>query len=146
MWVEKYRPSKLDDLVNQEATKERLKLLLEKKGELPHLLFAGPPGSGKTTTAMIIAKMMLGDAWADYTMSLNASDERGIDMVRERVKTFARYVDRREGVPFRFIILDEADSMCLHPTTKVLVGNVDDLKEVSTPRNSIGRMVNSPSP
>jgi replication factor C small subunit len=111
MWTEKYRPTRLDDLVDQETTKERLSLLLEKKNELPHLLFAGPPGSGKTTTALIIARQLLGENWNDYTMSLNASDERGIDMVRERVKTFARYADRRAGVPFRLIILDEADTM-----------------------------------
>ncbi len=111
MWVEKYRPSKLEELVNQQAIKQRLKLLVEKKGELPHLLFAGPPGSGKTTTAMIIAKQLLGENWRDYTLSLNASDERGIDIVRERVKTFARFSDRREGIPFRLVILDESDEM-----------------------------------
>jgi len=111
MWVEKYRPKRLEELVNQESIKERLGSLLEKNAELPHLLFAGPPGSGKTTTAVIIAKKILGELWSDYTLSLNSSDERGIDMVRERVKTFSRYADRREGVPFRLIILDEADTM-----------------------------------
>lgn len=111
MWVEKYRPSKLEDLVDQETIKQRLKLMLAKKEELPHLLFAGPPGSGKTTTAMILARLILGEHWLDYTLSLNASDERGIDVVRERVKTFARFTDRREGIPYRIVILDECDEM-----------------------------------
>jgi replication factor C small subunit len=111
MWVEKYRPSTLAELIDQVAIKQRLAFLLEKKAQLPHLLFAGPPGSGKTTTAMIIAKDILGDNWRDYTLSLNASDERGIDVVRERVKTFARFTDRREGIPYRLVILDESDEM-----------------------------------
>ena len=111
MWVEKYRPEKLEDLVNQESVKQRLKRLLEKTDEIPHLLFAGPPGSGKTTTAMIIARMILGEHRNEYTLSLNASDERGIDVVRERVKTFARFADRRAGIPYRLVILDEADEM-----------------------------------
>ena len=111
MWVEKYRPSKLEDLVDQETIKHRLSLLLQKKEQLPHLLFAGPPGCGKTTTAIIIAKQILGEHWRDYTLSLNASDERGIDVVRERIKTFARFADRREGVPYRLVILDESDEM-----------------------------------
>jgi len=111
MWVEKYRPSSLEDLVDQETIKHRLSLLIQKKEQLPHLLFAGPPGCGKTTTAMIVAKKILGEYWRDYTLSLNASDERGIDVVRERVKTFARFTDRREGIPYRLVLLDESDEM-----------------------------------
>ena len=111
MWVEKYRPSNLGELVDQKSIKHRLGLLLEKKEQLPHLLFAGPPGSGKTTTALIIAKQILGENWRDYTLALNASDERGIDVVRERIKTFARFADRREGIPYRLVILDESDEM-----------------------------------
>ena len=111
MWVEKYRPSSLESLVDQETVKHRLGLLIQKKQQLPHLLFAGPPGCGKTTTAMIIAKQILGENWRDYTLSLNASDERGIDVVRERIKTFARFSDRREGIPYRLVILDECDEM-----------------------------------
>jgi replication factor C small subunit len=131
MWVEKYRPSELSELVDQLTIRQRLKLLLDKKEQMPHLLFAGPPGSGKTTTAMILAKQILGEHWRDYTLSLNASDERGIDVVRERIKTFARFADRREGIPFRLAILDECDEMCLDPDTKVLVGRLNNLKEVS---------------
>jgi len=111
MWVEKYRPHRLEDLMNQTEVKERLTPLLQKPQEMPHLLFAGPPGSGKTTLAQIIADRLLGELKDDYTLSLNASDERGIDTVRERIKVFSSYSDRREGVPFRLVILDEADEM-----------------------------------
>ncbi|MDG6985929.1 MAG: AAA family ATPase [Nitrososphaerota archaeon] len=131
MWVEKYRPARLDDVAGQESIRKRLEALLQKKEQLPHLLFAGPPGSGKTTTALLVAKEILGDQWRDYTLVLNASDERGIDVVRERIKTFARYADKREGVPFRLVILDESDEMCLNPDTKILVGTLDDLREAS---------------
>jgi len=131
MWVEKYRPHRIEDVINQTEVKERLAPLLEKPKEMPHLLFAGPPGSGKTTLAHIVAERLLGESKSDYTLSLNASDERGIDTVRERVKVFASYSDRREGVPFRLVILDEADEMCLDPDTRVIVGKLDDLREAT---------------
>lgn len=111
MWTEKYRPLSLDDIVNQSVSLERLKSLLKSPGNMPHLLFAGPPGTGKTTTAICIARYIMKDNWRDFTLDLNASDERGINTVRDRIKTFARYTDRRSDIPFRLIILDEADEM-----------------------------------
>jgi replication factor C small subunit len=111
MWSEKYRPWELDQLVNQKDVVSRLQAMIKKPGEMPHLLFIGPPGSGKTTVAMIIARTLLKDYWRDFTLILNASDERGIDVIRERIKVFASHTDRRVDIPFRIVLLDEGDSL-----------------------------------
>jgi len=111
MWTEKYRPSRLEEVVDQRMVVERLQSMLKSPGDMPHLLFAGPPGTGKTTVALCLARSIMGEYWRNFTLELNASDERGINTIRERVKTFARYVDRRAEIPFRIIILDEADEM-----------------------------------
>ncbi|MBV9667811.1 MAG: replication factor C small subunit [Nitrososphaeraceae archaeon] len=115
MWVEKYRPIKLEQVINQKEIVNGLKNLIKNPYEIPHLLFAGRAGVGKTTTALCIARELLGEDWQRNTLELNASDERGIKMVRERVKEFASVMklatDTNDNVSFRIIILDEADEM-----------------------------------
>lgn len=113
MWVEKYRPARLDDIVGQKETMGSISHLLEgdeKVRQMPHLLFSGSAGVGKTTAALCIARRVLGENRTAYTLELNASDERGIDMVREKVKRFSRFAGMGE-IPFKIIILDEADEM-----------------------------------
>jgi replication factor C small subunit len=113
MWSEKYRPKKLREVVNQKEIINGISNLI-KSPDIPHMLFAGPAGVGKTTTALCIAMEILGEEWRKNTLELNASDERGIKMVRERVKEFAASIklagDKEFGKP-KIIILDEADEM-----------------------------------
>ena len=111
MWVEKYRPTKISSIINQKEIVGSLRSLLKNISEMPHLLFSGSAGVGKTTTGLCLAREILGDSWHEHTLELNASDERGINMVRERVKKFARFSGLDTSIPFKIIILDEADEM-----------------------------------
>jgi len=109
LWTEKYRPRTLNDVVNQKEIVERLKKFISEKN-MPHLLFAGSPGTGKTTIALALVHDLFGENFRDYFLELNASDERGIDVIRNKVKDFARTLPGKD-VPFKVILLDEADNM-----------------------------------
>jgi replication factor C small subunit len=109
IWTEKYRPKEFSEIKGQKEAVKRVKAFVQKKN-MPHLMFAGPAGIGKTTMALVIAKQLFGNSWRDNTLELNASDERGIDVVRVKVKDFAR--TRAIGnVPFKLIYLDECDAL-----------------------------------
>lgn len=108
IWIEKYRPQTLSDIHGHEDIVERLESYIE-QDDLPHLLFSGPAGVGKTTSATAIAREIYGDDWRGNFLELNASDQRGIDVVRDRIKNFAR--SSFGGYDHRLIFLDEADSL-----------------------------------
>ena len=109
LWTEKYRPEHFTDVKGQKEIVKRVKAFVEHKN-MPHLLFAGPAGIGKTSLALVIAKKLFGKSWRDNLLELNASDERGIDIIRHKVKDFAR--TRAIGdVPFKIIYLDECDAL-----------------------------------
>ncbi len=110
MWAEKYRPQILDEMVNQTEIVSRLKNFVKERN-LPHLLFVGPAGIGKTTSILALARDLYGSGYRNYTLELNASDERGIDVIREKVKNFARTAAIASKVPFKILIMDEADSL-----------------------------------
>ncbi|KAF2660168.1 replication factor C subunit 4 [Lophiostoma macrostomum CBS 122681] len=109
-WVEKYRPVYLDDVVGNTETIERLKIIA-KDGNMPHVIISGMPGIGKTTSILCLARQLLGDAYKEAVLELNASDERGIDVVRNRIKGFAQKKVTLPPGRQKLVILDEADSM-----------------------------------
>jgi len=110
LWIEKYRPKTLDDIVNQEDIIRSLKKLIEERN-MPHLLFTGPPGVGKTATALAFVRELYKEEWRNNVLELNASDERGIDTIREKIRErFAKTLPLGD-IPFKIVILDESDAM-----------------------------------
>lgn len=109
IWTEKYRPRKLEDVIGHQQIVRRL-ISYVKSGNLPHLLFSGPPGVGKTACAVALARELYGETWHSNFIELNASDERGIDIVRTNIKNFARTAPLGEA-KFKIIFLDEADAL-----------------------------------
>lgn len=108
-WIEKYRPTKLNNIIGQDVVIQLLKKSVETKTPTPHLLFYGSPGTGKTTTILSYCYEMFGKEYRDYTIELNASNDRGIDIVKEKISGFAKM--RVPEGKFKMVILDEADAM-----------------------------------
>ncbi|MBQ7700990.1 MAG: replication factor C small subunit [Candidatus Methanomethylophilaceae archaeon] len=109
IWTEKYRPKNLDEVIGQKHVTERLKAYVASRN-MPHLLMTGPAGTGKTTCSLAMAREMFGDDWKGNFIELNASDERGIDVVRGKIKEFARTAPLG-GAEFKIIFMDEADAL-----------------------------------
>ena len=107
---EKYRPALLSDIVGNSETVERLKVIAA-EGNMPNLIIAGPPGTGKTTSVTCLARAMLGPAYKEALLELNASDDRGIDVVRNKIKLFAQKKVTLPAGRHKIVILDEADAM-----------------------------------
>jgi replication factor C subunit 2/4 len=110
-WIEKFRPIYLDDIVGNEETIGRLKVFAE-DGNLPNLIISGPPGTGKTTSILCLARQLLGaNVYKEAVLEMNASNDRGIDVVRNKIKMFAQKKVTLDKGKHKIIILDEADSM-----------------------------------
>jgi len=108
IWTEKYRPKLLKEIIDQKHVVERLKSFV-KEGRIPHMIFSGPPGTGKTCCAIAVARELYGENWRQNFQETNASDMRGIDVIRTRIKNFSRM--KPMGASFKIIFLDEADAL-----------------------------------
>ncbi|MEM2974098.1 MAG: replication factor C small subunit [Candidatus Micrarchaeia archaeon] len=108
-WTEKYRPKSLKEVIGQKDIIQKLQAYAM-AGNITNLIFAGPAGTGKTTCALALARDIYGDSWRNNILELNASDERGIEVVRGKIKDFARAIPL-SGIPFKIIFLDEADAL-----------------------------------
>ncbi len=109
IWTEKYRPKTFEEFKGQEKIAERVKAMVKQKN-ISNFLFAGPAGVGKSTLALVIARELFGESYRQNFLELNASNDRGIDVVRNTIKDFAR-TKAVGDVPFKIIFLDEADAL-----------------------------------
>ncbi|MDD5317317.1 MAG: replication factor C small subunit [Candidatus ainarchaeum sp.] len=126
-WTEKYRPRSLPEVCGQNEIVERMRAYARHRN-VPHMLFSGPPGIGKTTIALALARELFGEGYSSSFLELNASDERGIDVVRGKIKDFARTLPL-SAVPFKLVFLDESDALtpeaqnALRRTMEMFAGN-----------------------
>jgi replication factor C subunit 3/5 len=107
-WIEKYRPNNLGEMIDHSEKIETLRSLISKR-EMPHLLFYGPPGCGKTSMILACAQEMYGQQYKKYILELNASDDRGIETVRTKIPNFIKTASNK----IKLVILDEADAMTI---------------------------------
>lgn len=109
VWAEKYRPNRLTEVINQKHVVERVKAFV-KENNIPHMIFSGPPGCGKTTVLIALSKELYGKEWRQHVLELNASDERRLEVIRGKVKDFAR-IKPIGDIAYKLILMDEADAL-----------------------------------